>query len=707
MRVVAAIREAVAAEGALVVEAPTGAGKTVCALAGALEVSLDRGLKVLYTTRTNSQQRQVMEELRAISSKRPVRGVALQGRRNLCLLARDDMELSSSTPEEHTLLCSDRKRAALQEAKLSRELEASISGAIEEEVKDAETAVGLLGSLRKADTRTGDERSRSAPVAPPCAYFRGLLDADVPDLAGWCWARLPTAEEFADECSRRGICAYEAAKRLIPEADLTVVPYNFAFHSFMRRRIEGLMGALDTLVLIVDEAHNLPDFARELASASLSMSSLERCEAEAKQNRDPRLADEVDASAFVGVLRELLADLVEEYVFEDDGALPPYEVGTEIMSRLGITSNRVGEVVTDLYRAGAAIRDSKRAAGRLPRSYLYNLANFLSFWNEMTDEDYMQLVVGGPNPAIEAFCMDPARVTGVCNAFHSSVHMSGTLSPLDEYRDSIGLPADTPLLRVPSPFPPGNLRVAYVNDVTTRYEEIRFDQDNRARIFGYLSTWLGTVDRSAAVFFPSYRLMNEFLDAGLASRLGRPSFVERQGMTQQEFMSLVNRYRRACPQPEGEDVVAVCDGAGGGVESEAPPRAAGRGRAASGRARRPVIFGVMGGRIGEGMDFPGEQLEMVVVVGLPYPKPTARQRSLQHYYDLKWGKGWEYTVHGPAGRKVRQAIGRIIRSETDRGMALILDRRAQHFANDIPGLRMTADPLADIHGFWRDNKQGP
>ena len=60
----------------------------------------------------------------------------------------------------------------------------------------------------------------------------------------------------------------------------------------------------------------------------------------------------------------------------------------------------------------------------------------------------------------------------------------------------------------------------------------------------------------------------------------------------------------------------------------------------------------------------------------------------------------------PAGRhtcrKIRQAIGRIIRSETDRGIALILDRRAQHFRADIPGLRMTADPLAEIHSFWRN-----
>ncbi|HID74302.1 MAG TPA: ATP-dependent DNA helicase, partial [Thermoplasmata archaeon] len=546
------------------------------------------------------------------------------------------------------------------------------------------------------------------------------------------WETLPTAEEFTGECASRGICAYEAAKRLIPGADVVVVPYNFAFHPFMRRRMEMLMGTLDSIVLVVDEAHNLPDFARDLASTTLTMASLDRCEGESRDWKDPLLAGRITASRFVAVLQEILADLVDEYVYEDDGALPPYEVSTELMSRLGVTSHVVGEIVTDLHRHGTAIRDAKRASGRLPRSYLLNLANFLIFWNEMMEEDYVQLVIGGPNPAIEAFCMNPARIAGVANAFHSSVHMSGTLRPLDEYRDSVGLPPDTTLLTVPSPFPPGNLQVAYVNDVTTRYEDIRFDGDNRARIMRHLLACLGAADRSAAVFFPSYRLMNEFLDAGLASRLGRPVFVERRGMTQAEFAALIGRFRRASssharggvgvsPTTEGGGApVETCGDAGADGEADGgpspevgiggPPAPTGRSGAPGRRTggptqdmgRRPVLFGVMGGRAGEGMDFPGEQLEMVIIVGLPYPKPTARQRALQHYYDLRFGRGWEYTVHAPAARRVRQAIGRIVRSETDRGMALILDRRAQHFGGDIPGLRMTADPLAEIHGFWRD-----
>ena len=112
-----------------------------------------------------------------------------------------------------------------------------------------------------------------------------------------------------------------------------------------------------------------------------------------------------------------------------------------------------------------------------------------------------------------------------------------------------------------------------------------------------------------------------------------------------------------------------------------------------------ALFSVMGGRISEGMDFPAEQLEIAVIIGIPYPKPTARQRGLQRYYDLKFGKGWEYTVQAPAARKLLQAIGRLIRNEHDRGVAVILDKRAPRFHQYMKEMRESKDVLSDIHRF--------
>jgi DNA excision repair protein ERCC-2 len=70
-----------------------------------------------------------------------------------------------------------------------------------------------------------------------------------------------------------------------------------------------------------------------------------------------------------------------------------------------------------------------------------------------------------------------------------------------------------------------------------------------------------------------------------------------------------------------------------------------------------------------------------LLAGIPFPKPTAKQRALLHYYEMKFGKGWEYTVKVPASRKMLQSIGRLIRTEKDVGAAVILDRRAKQFAD--------------------------
>ncbi len=85
---------------------------------------------------------------------------------------------------------------------------------------------------------------------------------------------------------------------------------------------------------------------------------------------------------------------------------------------------------------------------------------------------------------------------------------------------------------------------------------------------------------------------------------------------------------------------------------------------------------------------------MVVVVGIPYPKPTAGLKALEDYYDWKFQRGWEYAVHAPATRRLLQSIGRLIRSEKDRGIAIILDRRAVYFKRVLGPMDLVEDTQA-------------
>jgi len=112
-----------------------------------------------------------------------------------------------------------------------------------------------------------------------------------------------------------------------------------------------------------------------------------------------------------------------------------------------------------------------------------------------------------------------------------------------------------------------------------------------------------------------------------------------------------------------------------------------------------IFFSVMGGKISEGMDFPSEELEVVVIVGIPYPPPSARQHALQIYYDKKYGNGWKYAFEAPAVRKTLQAIGRLIRKESDKGVAIILDERARRFQKYVDIKKMEGDIIMEVNKF--------
>ena len=107
-----------------------------------------------------------------------------------------------------------------------------------------------------------------------------------------------------------------------------------------------------------------------------------------------------------------------------------------------------------------------------------------------------------------------------------------------------------------------------------------------------------------------------------------------------------------------------------------------------------VLFSVMGGRLSEGLDFPGRSMELAVLVGVPFPKPTARSKGLLRYYDYRFKKGWEYVVRAPTARKLAQTVGRLIRSEDDRGYAVLLDERGRQFTDAFDIRPETDAPLA-------------
>ncbi len=614
-RLMAAVSEACRDRAHLVVESGTGTGKTVCALSACAAQCRERGKKLLYLTRTNSQQRQVMLELRRINEKGKIFGVALQGRKNMCPLAMNDEELSQGSSEELSKVCSERKARVLK----------------------------------------GEEGA--------CQYYSNTVSEDLQPVMAFARDELPTAEEFVRHCIDRKLCPYEIAKQHVAMADVVAVPYIMFFDGFIRHAlIDWMACALPDMVLIIDEAHNLPSYARELESAQLSSIGLRLAEREVDEFGDPEVAEGVSLRDFVLMLQEALDKGVEEYLIDEDGIIPDGFVSEELMFRTRQTSRGVAGMVSHAANFGEMVRDRKKLAGRLPRSYVHNTAGFLTFWHSLDEGEYIKLVVSDKDTkALEAYCLDASIACKPIAECHASVHMSGTLTPLDQYIDTIGLPKDARRTEVPSPFPPENRLVLYVDDVTTKYEEVERDRVMVDRLAGRISGLVEGVRRSTIVFYPSYALMERVATRVSGMSDGRAVHFESRGMDQADLMEAVSKFKSA------------------------------KGSA--------VLHAVSGGRISEGVDFPGEEMEVAVIAGIPYPKPTAKQRALQHFCEIRFGRGWEHAVQAPTTRKVQQAIGRLIRSETDRGVAVILDKRAVHF-KEVLGARRSDDPVAEASAFF-------
>ncbi|HTT15227.1 MAG TPA: ATP-dependent DNA helicase [Thermoplasmata archaeon] len=625
--------------GPLLINAPTGSGKTVATLAPLLEHAVRADHRILYLVRTHSQEVQVLHEARTIAHRldRPVLAVGLQGRARRCFLLENVAEVKGATAEEHGKLCADRKRAT------ERVMRGEAPGPSAPELPEG-------GEIDLTDL-------------DGCPYYARVLQTELDPLVARFEEQLPSPHEFERFARDENLCAYELSKRLVPRAHLVTAPYAFFFHPHIRRSLLDWMGVgPDRIDLVVDEAHNLPAHLRELSSVSLPQESVRRARTEVAERGDFQLPDGPSATRFFDIVGAAVEELIQALARDDDAVLPPNVFEDALLTAIGGTSHRYDTWLGALATWGENLKEERRRERHLPRSWVHTVALTLLSWPQLEAPTYAKVATRLPRPALEAFALDasgPARPVLDC---HLSVHLSGTLAPLAEYRDALGLGAGARLLDVPSHFPAEHRRFLYDPSVTTRFEDLRSDPRAIARLADRLVEVLQTLPVKTAVFFPSFELMQKVLEAGLQSQLPGNVFIEYSKIPMGDLWRSIEGWKK---DPEGT-----------------------------------ILLGVAGGRLSEGIDYPDEELEAVVMVGIPYPRPTAKREALRRYLDATTGKGWEYTVQAPAQRSILQACGRMIRSEHDRGIAIVLDRRAPAFASVLPGLEPIGDLAATTRAFY-------
>lgn len=464
----------------------------------------------------------------------------------------------------------------------------------------------------------------------------------------------PLHSEEAKTLVGHTFCTYELLTEAANSSDVVVADYFHIFSPHGKKFLKRMGKTLENSIIIADEAHNLPDRIRKNLSSKISTRTCDLAKREAGQfGLDVKEYIECAEEAISMTARKFLMSSSESFISKE-------EFFQKIEKLCGYKAASLA-----LAQAGEKVLETRK------KSHIERMAIFLAGW-EGPDEGYARIIsreriMGKDHVSIFYNCMDPSLVSKpIINDSHSTILMSGTLSPMEMYRDLLGLNEHrTDLKSYSSPFPKNNRLNIITKGITTKYKERT--PENFARIARTVALCASTIKGNAAVFFPSYEIMKK-IRALCGSGIGKQVFAEEQGMTKEERKKLIEEFE-------------------------------------SSHQKGAVLFGVLAGSFSEGIDLPGDKLNGVIIVGIPLEKPTLFTKALTDYYDSRFKKGMEYGYIYPAMIKVMQASGRCIRTETDRGVCVFADDRflwrnyRTVFPNDWNFL-VTERPEMDIKKFF-------
>jgi len=267
--------------------------------------------------------------------------------------------------------------------------------------------------------------------------------------------------------------------------------------------------------------------------------------------------------------------------------------------------------------------------------FYFKLVKFTNLLAERGDE-FAHLIERTPEGLrLKIFCKDPSRFLGrIFESAHATIALSATLEPFDFYRKTLGFPNDrTAEISLPSPFPRSNRKIVVVPEVDTTFKQRANHYD---RIATMVTDIANATEGNYLALFPSYAFLREVSDRMPSTP--KNVMLQRADMTDYERNAILNVLRDK-------------------------PR------------RGNLILAVSGGMYAEGVDYQGDMLSGVMVVGPALPLVSFEQELLKHYYDEQYGAGFEFAYLIPGMTRVVQSAGRVIRSETDIGVIALFCRR--------------------------------
>ena len=419
-------------------------------------------------------------------------------------------------------------------------------------------------------------------------------------------------------------CPYELQLDAARETPVTVCDLNYAIDPVIASPELRAPETLRDTIFVIDEAHQVPERAREALSVTLGGPTL-------------RAAFEAGALGSSPLHRDLreLAEALEARLAEtalDAGALPdgdwiPYEPPEAALSELSIAL------------AAVALRATRTLAGAPAGALapLFELALQLDRFvgvGQRGERGFVSLVgFAGSAPALERFCRDPSHALGrLFGACFALIGCSATLSPPEFYAASLGLARER-LVHARIPAEDRSAQRAVVIDAGVTTTEAARDRE-APRLGRRLAALAAAVPGNCLALFPSHALL-ERVRAQLPP-LARGVRWQARGDGEPQRSALVDELRRR------DDL---------------------------------LVLAVAGGGLAEGVDYAGARLGAVAVVGPCLPAPSTRRALVAEHFDECEGRGFELAYALPGMTRVIQSAGRLLRTDSDRGVIALYDRR--------------------------------
>ena len=514
--------------------------------------------------------------------------------------------------------------------------------------------------------------------------------------------------ETIEICKTWGICAWSACRSAVKECDILVCDYNHLFIDEVRNAsLSSMKIELEEIVLIVDEAHNLPSRVRMGMQRRLFPEMVRNAQSEVQEHLDNLLANNSAADSvalnkrdwclkvcqqfrrildkqFDEMSSKLLESDDEEMLVGPSDVLSWLDKAFDEVEDIGKQSTLTAENTNFIPGKKIRLEELRRLLESNEveldedgnnEQFTHLLAHLIDVIVRFGNSTAICLVYSndfGKKGRIITHLLDAGLVSGqIFERVSGSILMSGTLNPPNMYADLLGITEEMRGESIhKSPFEKFKRPIVVATDVSSKMTSRGIE--NTLKMQKHIQAIVENTPGNVAVFAPSYHILREIMDDIYLPR--KKKEIESRDWTKQDISALL---------------VNLNESKNSGTRSI-------------------VLGGVFGGRLSEGVDYAGGLLDTVICVGIQNPRPNLLQKAYAGYIKEKFGQAnfWRYANSQPAINTILQAMGRPIRAMGDRALIVLLDRRNIERTYSIcypPDIKM--NQVSDYEGSGRFAKR--